>query len=62
MGPRYQELVASGLQPSQVSFNILLKACMRCKDAARADEVLTWMAERGWQVRACADPKRTQLE
>lgn len=50
---RYRELVAEGLQPTIVTFNTLLKACMRTKDAARADEVLTWMQERSCQVCTC---------
>ncbi|CAL8462833.1 g2367 [Coccomyxa elongata] len=45
----YQELAAEGLQPTIVTFNTLLKACMRVKDAARADEVLAWMQERSCQ-------------
>ncbi|BDA50928.1 probable pentatricopeptide repeat-containing protein At2g31400, chloroplastic [Coccomyxa sp. Obi] len=48
-GTCYQEMAAEGLQPTRVTFNTLLKACMRAKDAARADEVLTWMQERSCQ-------------
>lgn len=49
---RYEEMTAAGLQPTRVTFNTLLKACMRGKDAARADEVLARMQERDCQVRS----------
>ncbi|EIE27183.1 hypothetical protein COCSUDRAFT_38919 [Coccomyxa subellipsoidea C-169] len=45
----YNELMAGGLEPTRVTFNTLLKACMRGQNAARADEVLAWMRERGCQ-------------
>ena len=49
---RYEEMTAAGLQPTRVTFNTLLKACMRGKDAARADDVLARMQERDCQVRS----------
>ena len=45
-------MTAAGLQPTRVTFNTLLKACMRGKDAARADEVLVRMQERDCQVQS----------
>lgn len=57
----YQELAAEGLRPTRVTFNTLLKACMRAKDAARADEVLTWMQERSCQVCTALSGRKINL-
>lgn len=40
---RFQQLVAEGMRPDTSTFNVLLKACMRSKDARRAELTLRWM-------------------
>jgi hypothetical protein len=50
---RFEELVAAGLAPTLVTFNTLLKACMRCHDLPRAQLVMGWISAAGLQVQAC---------
>lgn len=45
--PRYEELLAAGLQPDLVTVNTLLKSCMRCNDADRAALLWSDMQARG---------------
>ena len=47
---RFQELLEEGLEPSVVTFNTLLKACMMAHDAKPASEVLEQLQQRGLKV------------
>lgn len=44
---RARQLMDSGAVADATTFNILLKACMRAKDAKRADLAMRWMSQAG---------------
>ena len=57
---RLAEVEAAGLAPDLVTFNTLLKACMRGRDLPRAQQVLARIQAAGLQVEllnVCTNPQ-----
>ena len=57
---RYDLLRASGLEPDRVTFNTLLKSCMKAGDAQKAQQTFTVMQELHIPVSCACKSARAQ--